>query len=854
MLHVAVYRWLLPLLACCWLIACGGGSHSTPAELQVGDASVTAQRAATAVVPAADSTPGAMWSLQFNHAIPATPRRRIVQHLQSLGFAVTTLDDADMQQPATDVLWLIGSTPLLEQMPQQTVMDAAEAFWVQTWQQNQTRIYSSRGNDGADYDLTPQGPAIGDLYAAYAVLESLGMRFLHPLQPTIAPTSTLPILKASEAPHWPIRTWHIHTQHPLELTHVLNGWGPDGPDDETGWQQLLPEWERFLEWAVANRQNRVEWFLLMAQSWQTFADSPERQQRLLHLVQMAHEWGLAVGIDAPIAFRQQHAWIMLREKGNETAQIHSAIDWLMAAGFDYLEIEMGYSEFTHPDDQKMLEWMNTATRYADTVYGKRTYVKVHCSQDQVAKNFSDPETGAALNFNFLPYFADPALGVLPHTVQYYDLEGPVYTYGNDNFHEIRRYMQMEAGRREVLYYPETAYWVNFDIDVPLFLPIYAANRLRDLRLIAADEMAGRMGRGEFAGSRIKGQNNFSSGWEWGYWLNDVVTARAAWDPLLQYDDATALDHALLPFTSLLGEARTDASRLLQDWMTANRDLLWYGAINGQLPATGNLRNAQAYLQGWDTWSEVSVMLGQLQTQPAKMGIQDMTNLLQPGRQRIPYRDLEPLLAETAQRLDAIARAYQALAPRVPADARELYDELGDAMLITALRAQQVYSLYQTVANQSLIILNDDKTVANVYLNQARAALDAATDIVARRESRYRADPARIANWGYNPTAYHFGYLWTVHSLYFWWRDEGRAVDRPVSPGYLNIKDPVDIANGEGVWKESLLNLTWLRERLATAFAPGNWWEEMLFEPDSEPVMPPAGLRDRPHWYQLQSGD
>lgn len=26
--------------------------------------------------------------------------------------------------------------------------------------------------------------------------------------------------------------------------------------------------------------------------------------------------------------------------------------------------------------------------------------------------------------------------------------------------------------------------------------------------------------------------NFDSGWEWGYWLSDVVTARASWDPML----------------------------------------------------------------------------------------------------------------------------------------------------------------------------------------------------------------------------------------------------------------------------------------------------------------------------------
>ena len=26
-----------------------------------------------------------------------------------------------------------------------------------------------------------------------------------------------------------------------------------------------------------------------------------------------------------------------------------------------------------------------------------------------------------------------------------------------------------------------------------------------------------------------------TGWEWGYWLSDVVTARASWDPLLSND-------------------------------------------------------------------------------------------------------------------------------------------------------------------------------------------------------------------------------------------------------------------------------------------------------------------------------
>ncbi len=34
---------------------------------------------------------------------------------------------------------------------------------------------------------------------------------------------------------------------------------------------------------------------------------------------------------------------------------------------------------------------------------------------------------------------------------------------------------------------EAAYWVNYDIDVPLFLPIYGSARVFDMRLFAKAE-------------------------------------------------------------------------------------------------------------------------------------------------------------------------------------------------------------------------------------------------------------------------------------------------------------------------------------------------------------------------------
>lgn len=738
--------------------------------------------------------------------------------------------------PPNSTAIIIGASADWEQFNEQPLLasNAPEAIAVRTVHLDQNRtLYFAQGNPGGEKNLLP-GHKIGDLYAAYELLEALGWSFLHPLEST--PPSQLDLsitLNIEEQPHWPIRAWHIHTQHPLELTHVLNGWGPGGPDDLAGWESLLPEWERFLEWSVANKQNRVEWFLLMAESWQQFADSPERQMRLNTLVEMAHEWGLAVGIDAPVVFRQQHAWTMVRSSGNELEQIHDAIDWLNSAGFDYFEIEMGFSEFTHPDDGLMLDWMNEVARYSWNQYGKRSYVKVHCTQDQLAENFVDPRSGEPLNFNFLPYYADPLLGVMPHTVQYYDLQGPAYTYNNHNFNFMYDYLRLEAGRREVLYYPETAYWVSYDIDVPLFLPIYADRRLFDLRLIAQDEIGN---------AAIQGQVNFSSGWEWGYWLNDVITARAAWNPLLDIpDQASALQQALIPIVKPFGSAADDVSLLLQQWIQQQQLLFIHGEADGERPLAPTERNAQAYLQGWEAWDDVAKLAGMLETQPRKVSLADTTHF---------KAELEPLLTATARELRKVLQAMYSLEPRIPAEGALLYQELRAAMEMTVLRADQVLNLYAFAYHRKSAD-GADYTQANQHLNLARAALDQAQLIANERERHYRVNADRIASWEYNPTAYHFGYLWSVRTLHYWWRDEGKAVDQPLNPGYLNIMDPVDLANGEGDWVERGINLTRLRRWLSLLSSDSSWLNSLLFEPEQAYQYPPEGLRSRPQWYEPQ---
>ena len=184
---------------------------------------------------------------------------------------------------------------------------------------------------------------------------------------------------------------------------------------------------------------------------------------------------------------------------------------------------------------------------------------------------------------------------------------------------------------------------------------------------------------------------------------------------------------------------------------------------------------------------------------------------------------------------------QRLQEDIPPQGLPLYQELKDAMEMTALRAAQVLNLYATVNAQS----NSD---ANVHLNRARNALDRAQAIATEREQHYRVDADRIASWDYNPTAYHFGYLWSVRTLHYWWRDEGKTVDRPLNPGYLNIMDPVDLANGETDWVEAGINLSRLRHLLSLLSSDSSWFNSLMFEPQQEYQYPPNDLRSRPDWY------
>jgi hypothetical protein len=781
--------------------------------------------------------------LQLDAKIPAPVSSRIESLVRSTanGVRVTRVGAEVNSFSSGDHVLAIGDVAAARSVIHDDEARAipSEGFIVRSIDRNGAHIMAARGTDSKDATHYAR-PNRGLLYGAYAALEATGFGFLHPLAPTKPAQFAIPNtpIDQHESPRWHVRGLHLHTQHPIELANLLNGWGKTGTNDQAGFEAMVPEWDSFLEWMIANRQNRVEWSLLESKSWESFSMSETRGARLETIVDHAHAWGIDAGADTPIALSQQHAFRLVVKQGelaDELASIQSRVGWLMKAGFDFVSTENGTTEFTHADPDRMIAWMNELTRVTEDVHHRTATIKIHCSTGQTADGYTDPSSGQPLNVNMLPHFADKRLGVMPHTVEHYGVDDPAPTYGNTTFDYMRKFLRQEAGHRETIWHPETAYWVSFDIDVPLFLPLYGERRVHDLRLLAKDE---------HGQAPMDGQMIFSSGWEWGYWLNDVVAARAAWNPheeAASDEDATRaiLDDTLASF----GPNKKPVIDAILGFMKDERDLLILGKHDGQAPSDIVSRNGQAYLQGWEVWDDLPASAAKLgihapKTQPDKLGLVDMRNPAHSGPNYT--REIEPLLAATEKQLGARAEELATALRAIEPTSKELADELTDSARITVLRAKQVHGLYDYVDGYwaSLNPFSDAGHVRKERLRVARAALDDAQKIVQSREQHYRVEQSRIGGWHEGPTTYNYGYLWSVHSLLYWWRDEGKAVDAPASPCYLNMVSPAEVAFGEGTLDNVLTTIQKI-------FGSDGGFTECLAAPTSEPHFPQDDLRSRP---------
>jgi hypothetical protein len=750
-----------------------------------------------------------VYLIQGNDVAPRV-KSRVSELLKGLSNVTVTEGSANATPSDAQLIISIGDTPTTRALisKEDVARQGSEGFVVRSKNENGIVTIATDGNP-ASGERTSMKTNRGLSFGAYEVLQQIGFHFNHPFEPKTPKTLTLPAtdLNIDEKPRWPARGLHLHTMHPIELTHVLNGWGPNGPQDVAGFNSALKEWDLFGEWMIAHRQNQVEWVLLADKTHVTFNDSGDRIARLKKLVEMSHAWGLLTGIDVGVIFEQQNMWRLLRNVSTDQAdslEIRSRVKYLMGADWDFMTAEMGSSEFTSPTDTKMLFWMNVLTDAMENVHNRYAAVKIHCSSGQNAEHFTDPDTHAPLNFNFLPMYADKKLAVLPHTVELYSLDDPAPTYGNQNWNEMHRFLSSQAGQRPVIWYPEATYWVSYDIDTPLFLPSYGERRLNDLRIIGREEEAGVLGRGKQKGSRIQGQLLFVSGFEWGYWFNQLVAMHAAWNPRLGENAQTAFGNIareILRPDPASQATTNELIALLNETVNVQNNLLVRGVVNGKKPRQSERLTGMAYLSGQETWDELNTSLADVlgikkaATQPNRLGFRSLRATL--TGQGVDFtKEVHPLLDQMEVQFSTLSTKMIDLFGRTPLEDTNKYvlAEFADGSLINTLRATQVHALYDATAT---LQLRQAPSVKDQKLARARHAVDLAVGVVARREKSYKSKFDKIAQWGANPTVYNYGYLWTVHSLFWWYRDEGNVTQKPSNACYMNIVNPAMTIFAEG---------------------------------------------------------
>ena len=595
--------------------------------------------------------------------------------------------------------------------------------------------------------LAGAGPDnLGNQYAAYAILDLLGFGFFHPEETYIPPAVTLPRdLDQTRKPSYRWRGMSAHTMHSIELVDSLLV--PSA--------QHLSEVKRYVDWLVANRQNYFQWVL------QDTIDIDAWLPHAAGIVEYAHDRGLEVGIDTPLEFIQQNAFALAPETLKPfEPQIERNLAWILQAPFDVINVELGAAEALPVDDERTMEMLNFTAAHLDEVYGVELISKVHCTTGQTAPHFDD------INFNFLPGIADPRVGVMPHTVQFYDLYRSAPTYGNEDFSDMRRFLLDEIGERTVLYYPETAYFVTFDIDIPIYLPHYVFSRWNDLHRLRE--------------SGMDGQINFASGFEWGYWLNDWSAAGFA------YEASTHWTDYLTKFTRIFGAGAADMQQLLKDLIEEQgRDLLEDNLI--------------AYLIGWDSADDFGDIFADTNFQPRRVLFREIRAM--DAAQLAEFEaNVLTRLADLETTYDTFAQRVTAIAPRIPEQAVKWYREVKRALEVTALRVQHVLSLNRGTVSRRKAQLGIDpegEVRAEQFFVDALNCRRTAEQIIALQEQDYRWPVERIARPRENPTSYEFGYLYTVSDCYYWRREEFQAIEDNECFCLANLTNLIANLFGEG---------------------------------------------------------
>jgi hypothetical protein len=579
----------------------------------------------------------------------------------------------------------------------------------------------------------------GVSFGLYGLLqEKLGFSFLHPKQTLIPRLNEWPL---RENFHWkaePLfdkKGFHLHTQHPIELTEQLL---------DENYPNALNDVKEYIDWLARNGQNYFEFCLLNSiqkNSWIHHAKA---------ITNYVHQRGLLASVDLSLHMIQQKNFQLYSCPFQKKKQIVKNLKWITQAPWDFINMEFTTAEFIGGNRKKkealrqfILQWM--LQHSTAKLMGRKHVVK-----DE--KEFGNQKS---ILWDSAAIALDKHRGVLSHTVMFYDMtEEKAPVYENENQRHMFRFLLEQHQQRETWYYPESAYWITFDNSIPMLLLPYLKSRLTDIDTCVRYQ--------------IPGHITFSSGWEWGYWLIDWSIARWSWQHTtngireIRYPEMYAqkiLHKDLFPLFShcLQLQQRYLKDSMLMEWMTAMTviDEIKIKSLANQFHPRP--RWNYAYIRNRAKAAELDTLKTRVVPLINEFGNKSMEWVRDARKKQQQINDTAGLNAEIL-----------------------------DGIEITAMRAaHRANTLNYLIARRSAQ-LSKAKCEADTFLTHAANIRKHCLQIVQNRERRYRYPVALIARKRWDHTAYHFGYLYPVSNLHFWEREEQQALKNQYRPLFMNI--------------------------------------------------------------------
>lgn len=669
------------------------------------------------------------------------------------------------------------------------------------------RIAIGRLGGGSPSLAVIAGSEIGAMYGLYQIAADLGVRYLHPEETFFPedPAATLPwpTTARDESPAFVWRGFHEHTQHPIPAADFLLN---------PAWPGAREAASRYLKWLARNRQNILTFHLLKT------VDLTNWIPYIRDVVDEAHRYGIRVGIVVSFADRQQNAWRLLDDRADPSADAESirfGLDALLdhvpadpgqapcpdvrtATGlmtgppkralFDFVGFQFGTSEFTTPEappgltpEDRAAAWLDTAWDHLRSNYCQRDGLKKeyaatepypYCSALAWIHITCSLKSSDGGYYFHLPLKANPNLGFFVHTTMFYDLDHPAPVYGCTDFHHQKDFLAKASEQRRVTaYFPETAWWLGFDNNLPLILPITGRSREHDLRVVLP-KFSNTLAERPWS---VSGHVTFTTGREWTYWQYDHFLTRATWDREATWNDY--LDW-IAPVYGSRGQAVAAA---LKAW--SDIQVKYFYDINPHL---------FFYLAGELPQDEVGAAAG-IVARPPKVPYRTVLTMDDEALASWKVTDLDRLVALRAEMEEAI-RDLPPLLEDGTEQQRRLYAEVRDAMKLFMMRISHAVSLYRGVVaarawfveraraaslgrEPDLSMRDSARAEAEARLLEARGITAEVLSIVQAAEGRYRDPVEQVARPRPDSlTAYKFGYLYETSTAYFWTRrDEQLAL-------------------------------------------------------------------------------